>query len=278
MTTQRILITGASGGVAGLLRPRIIAPGRSLRLLDIADPPELSELDSITDSTPDEEIVIGSVTDLGLMEQACRGMDALIHLGGLSVEAAADDIVDVNIKGTITALEAARRAGVPRVILASSNHAVGFQPRTDRPIPADAPHRPDTYYGLSKVAMEGAGRMYHDRFGIDVICLRIGSWFAGVSDLRGLATWMSPADGARLIEACLRVESPGYRVVWGISRNTRRWFSLDEGEAVGYHPVDDSEIFAPALIAEHGEPDFDADAALNRVGGPWTYVELGKRM
>jgi hypothetical protein len=130
-------------------------------------------------------------------------------------------------------------------------------------------------YGWSKMAAEGIGRLYADRFGFDVICLRIGLWFPTPPGLRGLALWLSPDDGARLVEACLSAESPGFRVVWGISRNTRRWWSLAEGEAIGYHPKDDAERFAAEYIAEHGQPDFAGDPVLNRVGGQWCDVALG---
>lgn len=276
MTEQRILITGAAGKVGTQLRPRMARAGRKLRLLDLRQPLPLAEIpDGAGVEAADEEVIVGSVSDTALMAEACKGMDALIHLGGISGESTMDKVIDVNIRGTLLALEAARDAGVPRVILASSNHAVGFTPRTDVPVPADTEPCPDTYYGLSKVAMDAAGRMFADRYGMDVLSLHIGSWFPKPRDLRALATWLSPDDGARLVEACLAVESPGYRVVWGISRNTRRWFSLAEGEAIGYHPVDDAEVYAAELIAEHGEPDFDADRELVRVGGKWCYTELG---
>ena len=272
MTSQRILITGGAGEVATLLRPRLVRPRRGLRLLDVREPAAL-------DGTGEEETVIASVTDLDAMVAACQGVSAIVHLGGRSRENTIDDVIDLNIKGTYVTLEAARRSGVTRVVLASSNHAVGFGHRDEagpNGLSAELTGRPDTLYGLSKVAMEATGRMYADRYGMDVISLRIGSWFPTPPGLRGLATWLSPDDGARLVEACLAAPSPGYRQVWGISRNTRRWWSLAEGEAIGYHPQDDAEAYAQELIAEHGEPDFDTDPTLNRVGGPWCDVELGK--
>ena len=110
---------------------------------------------------------------------------------------------------------------------------------------------------------------------MDVICLRIGLWFPEPPGLRGLTMWLSPDDGARLVEACLSAPSPGFRIVWGISRNTRRWWSLAEGEAIGYHPQDDAEVFADKLIAEHGEPDL-TDPVMRRIGGQWCDVPLGE--
>jgi uronate dehydrogenase len=272
---MRVLLTGAAGGVASLLRPRLARPGRAVRLLDIKEPPPLAD-----GVAADEEVVLGSVTDLDAMTEACQGVDAVLHFGGQSREADFDEILRLNVYGTYCVLEAARRAGVPRVVLASSNHAAGFHARAEAPaggLPADAAGRPDTFYGWSKVALESAGRLYADRFGMDVICLRIGSWFPEPFELRSLVLWLSPDDGARLIEACLTAESPGFRVVWGISRNTRRWLSLAEGEAIGYEPKDDAENYAERLIAEHGEPDFDDDPALQRIGGVWCGIPLGER-
>lgn len=269
---QRILITGGAGKVATLLRPRMARPGRVLRLLDVREPPALAGVGA-------EEVVVGSVTDPPALARACAGVDAVVHLGGQSMEAGIDEVLRVNVYGSACVLEAARQAGVGRVVLASSNHAVGFHDRRDGVppggLPADAPPRPDTFYGWSKVAAEAAGRLYADRYRMDVLCLRIGSWFPAPPGLRGLAMWLSPDDGARLVEACLATARPGFRIIWGVSRNTRRWCSLAEGEAIGYVPVDDAEQYADELIAAHGEPDFDADPELARIGGAWCDVPLG---
>jgi len=265
--TQTILITGGAGKVATLLRPRLAGPGRILRLLDIKQPKEIG---------PGEEVIVGSVTDKAVLVQALQGVDAIVHLGGQSRESGARDVIDNNIHGTYLLLENAHRQGIGRVVLASSNHAAGFHTRCDETLPSDLPGRPDTLYGWSKVAMEACGRLYADRYGMDVICLRIGLWFPVPPGLRGLAMWLSPNDGARLVEACLSADKPGFRIIWGISRNTRRWWSLAEGEAIGYHPEDDAEDFAGKLIAEHGEPDFLNDPLLNRVGGQWCDVPLGR--
>jgi nucleoside-diphosphate-sugar epimerase len=263
---ERILLTGATGGVATFLRPRLTRPGRTLRLLDL-HPPE--------DVTAAEEVVLGSITDPGLIAEATRDVDAVVHLGGRSRECAARDVIEANIYGTYQVLEAARAAGIGRVVLASSNHAVGYQPRSGHPLAGESPVRPDSLYGWSKAAVEACGRLYADQYGMDILCLRIGSCFAEPSDLRSLAMWLSPDDCARLIEACLSVPRPGFRILWGISRNTRRWCSLAEGEAIGYHPRDDAEAYAPELIARFGEPDWAADPVLNRVGGVWCTAPLG---
>ncbi|MFG3357094.1 NAD-dependent epimerase/dehydratase family protein [Streptomyces griseofuscus] len=246
--SQRIVITGAAGGVGTLLRPRLARAGRTLRLLDVAPVPEAAEGEGV-------ETVRVSVTDLPAMRAALTGVDAVIHLGGLSVEGPWDEILDININGTRTVLEAARRAGVPRVIIASSSHAVGFHPRSEDEAPDYLFPRPDTYYGVSKVAAEALGSLYHDRYGLDVVCVRIGGCFERPIATRQLATWLSPDDCARLMEALIAAPSPGFRVVWGVSDNTRRWFSLDEARALGYEPQDDAERFAGELEGRHDPLD-----------------------
>jgi nucleoside-diphosphate-sugar epimerase len=247
---RRILITGASGGLGQLMRPRLRRPGRALRLLDVVAPAPAEPGEAV-------EPITASVTDAEAMAEACAGVDAIIHLGGHSRETAWADAMQVNIDGTHTLLEAARHAGVGRVILASSNHAVGFREiaeAADGPLPADSSPRPDTYYGVSKAAIEALGSLYHFRFGIDVIAVRIGSCFETPLPLgpRGLITWLSPDDGARLFEACLAYQSPGYRLIWGVSDNTRRICSLAEAEALGYKSLDNAERFADQLLAGDG--------------------------
>src|SRR5690349_13502789 len=183
--TKRILITVAAGAVGTLLRPLLAREGRVLRVLDVIEPPAL-------DGTGEEEVIVASVTDADAMLAACRDVDAVLHLGGQSTESTLDIIIERNLRGTMTLLEAAREAGVPRIILASSNHAAGFHRRGGGPLAADIPARPDTLYGWSKAAIESAARLYHDRYGLAVLCVRIGALYATPipMGLRGLATWL----------------------------------------------------------------------------------------
>jgi nucleoside-diphosphate-sugar epimerase len=270
MADQRVLITGSAGIVGTLMRSRLRRPGRVLRLLDLAAQPAAEDGEAV-------EIVTGSVTDPTVMAGACAGADALIHLGGHSRENSWETTLEVNINGTHTVLEAARRAGIQRVVLASSNHAVGFRRNADAGeagLPADSSPRPDTYYGVSKAAIESLGSLYHSRFGMDVIVVRIGSCFETPLALgpRGLTTWLSPDDGARLFEACLSAPSPGYRLIWGVSDNTRRIYSLAEAEALGYKSLDDSEAYADRLAGKPGP----TGAAAEFVGGPFCTAPLGE--
>jgi hypothetical protein len=275
MATQRVLITGAGGNMGRMLSSRLVAPGRQLRLLDIGADPEPA-----AENTGSVETIVASVTDLEALSAACDGIDAVIHLGGISKEAPFEEILEVNVRGTYCVLEAARRQGVGRVVLASSNHAVGYASRSDAGpdgLAADIPARPDSFYGWSKATNEALGSLYVDTYGMDVFCIRIGSSFDEPFDVRSLATWMSPDDTARLMEACLTTTQGGFRLIWGISPNTRRWWDMSAGEEIGYQPVDDSERYAEALIAEFGAQDPN-DPVHHLVGGKFCAVPLGERM
>lgn len=245
-TPTKILITGAAGRIGTMLRPQLRAEGRILRLLDIS---------AVTDLDDCEEFLQASVTDPDAMSEACREVDAIIHLGGEAGESTWSHIAEVNIGGTYTVFEAARRQGVKRVIFASSNHAVGYYPRTNAPAGDYVFPAPDTYYGVSKVTGEALASLYNSRYGMDTICIRILTCVEKPTDLRMLSTWLSPEDAGRLFEACLSVTAPGFRIIWGVSANTRGWFSLDEAHSLGYHPQDNAEKYAAQLIKEFGEPD-----------------------
>lgn len=261
-----VLVTGAAGRIGTVLRGGLPERGWAVRSLDVVP---------ITDTRPGEEQVVADVTDLAAMTEAAAGADALVHLAGISGESTWPAISHANIEGTYVALEAARRAGIRRVVLASSNHATGFTPRPGSGLltEADAPPRPDTYYGVAKVTMEALGSLYADRYGLDVVCLRIGSAFAEPTTTRMLATWLSPDDAVSLVDAALRAPDPGFAVVWGVSANTRNWWDLTSARALGYEPQDDAEVYAEALIEAYGEPD-PADPVHALVGGQYTLADF----
>ena len=208
------------------------------------------------------------------MIEACRGWTRSSTSAARPPRRPGSSILEVNINGTYTVFEAARRAGVPRVVFASSNHAVGFHTPDEYPLPEDVTALPDTYYGVSKVAGEGLGALYAKRYGLDVICVRILSCFPEPPNLRALSTWLSPDDAGRLFEACLAVEKPGYRIVYGVSANTRGgWVSLDGARALGYEPQDDAEVYFAELTAEFGPID-PADPVFTYLGGPFCAPEF----
>jgi uronate dehydrogenase len=259
-----ILITGAAGRIGAMLRTRLASPDRTLRLLDVAP----------LAAGAGEEVIQASVTDLAALTRACAGADAVIHLAGLAGEAPWDRIAEINIHGSYVVFEAARRAGVSRVLYASSNHAVGFTAAADFPAIDYAFPAPDTYYGVSKVAGEALAALYHHRYRMDAICLRILTCADRPHNVRALSTWLSPDDAGRLFEACLTADRPGFRVIYGVSNNTRGgWVSLDEARALGYEPRDDAERFAADVLGTRGDPD-PADPVLAHLGGEFCLPNL----
>ncbi|RFU82419.1 NAD(P)-dependent oxidoreductase [Streptomyces triticagri] len=248
---RTVLLTGAAGGLGTLMRDLLPAYGYDLRLLD-ARPVE-GEPGAIT----------ADLGDLAALREAVRGVDAIVHLAGISLEAPFEKILRSNIEGTYHLYEAAREEGVGRVVFASSNHAVGFTPRPrgatplsdSALIPIDTPHRPDTFYGLSKSFGEDLAQLYWDLHGLETVSVRIGSCFPEPTSVRMLSVWMSPEDGARLFHAALTAEDVGHSVVYGSSANTRLWWDLTSARALGYDPRDNSESFAPKLLAAEGELD-----------------------
>lgn len=268
--TETVLVTGSAGEIGRHLRATLRRDGRRLVLFDVAEQAPL-------EPGEDAEIVTASFTDPAAIAGACAGVDAVIHLGGLSTYGYDfADYLAVNVEGTRQVLEAAHRRGVARVIYASSHHAVGFHPNTPGSVvPDDLAARPDSYYGVSKVAGEALASLYHDRYGLDVISVRIGSYRSVPSDRRTLWNWLSPGDCTRLFEATLATPSPGYRVVWGVSANTARIAALEGSLAIGYRPLDDAADFTDRVSADpepwdrigglYSEPTID-DAPTRRAG------------
>lgn len=241
---MRVALTGAAGSLAADILPGLGVCGHDIVGVDRHERP---------DSLPsDLSWVRCDVADVATLRTALAGCDAVVHLAGIPLESDWESMSRVNIDGTQALLEAARTTGVPRVVLASSIHAAGFVevPAEGRRVPDDVPARPNTFYGVSKAAMEALGSLYHDRYGMDVVCLRIASRFDRPRDERMLSTWLSPADAVRLVDAALRTPAPGFRVVWGVSANTRGYLSRSGGAAIGYHPHDDAEEHADVVFGD----------------------------
>ncbi|MFE6040123.1 NAD-dependent epimerase/dehydratase family protein [Streptomyces sp. NPDC056452] len=243
---RTVLLTGAAGGLGTLMRGLLPAYGYELRLFDVI--PIEGEPDAITADLGDKEA----------LREAVRGVDAIIHLAGISLEASFDKILRSNIEGTYNLYEAAREEGVARIVFASSNHAIGYTPRPlpgDPLIPIGTARRPDTFYGLSKSFGEDLAQLYWDKYGVETVSVRIGSCFMEPTSVRMLSVWMSPGDGARLFHAALTAEDVRHTVIYGSSDNTRLWWDLTTAKSLGYEPQDDSEQYADKLVAEHGELD-----------------------
>jgi uronate dehydrogenase len=259
MTTKvhhTLLLTGAAGGVGTALRERLKANCDVLRLSDRVD---------FGPAQAGEEVVVADLADAAAVSSMVQGCQAIVHLGGVSVEGPFDPILQANIVGVYNLYEAARQHGVKRVVFASSNHVTGFYRQSDTITPAHPP-RPDSLYGVSKAFGEDLSRMYFDRYGIETACVRIGSAFAEPRDRRMLASWLSFDDLHRLITACLTTPVLGHSIIFGISDNSVAWYDNSSVRTVGYRPQDSSDIFRDAIYARTPEPDL-SDPTVQYQGG-----------
>ena len=237
---RRIMITGAAGLIGRMLRARW--QGRW--------PMVLVDRVEMDPAGPDETVVRCDLTDALAMRQAMQGVDAVVHLGGVSTEAPWDAIRDANIEGCYQTFEAARIAGVRRMVFASSNHAIGFYPR-GTPLDGSEAVRPDTRYGVSKVFGEALARYYADKFGLSAVCLRIGTARQPdePGERRHLATWISHRDLAQLIERAIEADIH-FEIVFGASRNRESWWPDEAARRIGYRPEDSADDWR-GRVAEH---------------------------
>jgi uronate dehydrogenase len=254
---KRLLLTGAAGGLGRELRRRLKAHCAVLRLSDIAD---------LGAAAPGEELMPAALERADAVLALLAGVDAVVHLGGISVEGPFEPIVQANIVGTYNLYEAARRHSVKRVIFASSNHVTGFY-RQDEVIDATMPMRPDGHYGLSKAFGENLAQFYFDRYGVETVSLRIGSSFPEPADRRMLATWMSYDDLERLVLASLTAPVVGHSVIYGVSDNATTWWDNTPAKHIGYRPQDSSEPFRAAAMERQPVLDLSNPATLYQGGG-----------
>jgi len=238
---NRLLLTGAAGGLGKVLRENLRPYASIIRLSDIA-PMAPAEGDH-------EEVVPCDLSDKAAVHALCEGVDAICHFGGVSVERPFEEILEANIRGVFHIYEAARRHGIKRVVFASSNHVVGFYKQTEK-IDASAPRRPDGYYGLSKSYGEDMASFYFDRYGIETVSIRIGSSFPEPQNLRMMSTYLSYRDLTNLIGRSLFTPGVGHTVVYGMSNNRDVWWDNHMAAHLGYEPQDSSEPFRAKIDAQ----------------------------
>jgi nucleoside-diphosphate-sugar epimerase len=246
-----LAVTGAGGTIG-----RILCAG-------LEDAFEIRAIDEVPGPGVD---VVGDVRRIGMTEKAFAGAAAVVDLAAVPrVRAPWPTVRDHNIPTTVAVLEAARHAGVGRVVFASTNHVTGMyerdepyasllagryeglDPATVPRIRADWPIRPDSFYAVGKAAGEAAARYYVEEHGLSVICLRIGSVrvHGRPTQPREYATLLTPRDLLQLVRRC--IEAPPdlrFGIFYGVSRNTWRiWDIEDATSALGYEPLDDAESF-----------------------------------
>ena len=260
---KHVMITGAAGKIGSVLRKALRASYPLVRLLDIAP---------LGAAENGEEVCAVDIRDAAALERAMAGIDCVVHLAGMSVEAPWEQVLPLNIEGCYNVFEAARRSGVKRIVFASSNHAIGFH-RRERFIDTNVVPRPDTRYGVSKVFGEALGRLYADKYGLSVACLRIGSFLTPdrPTDSRQLLTWISHRDMVQLTRRC--IDHPDYHfvIVYGVSNNLRSSWDNSSVKFLGYRPEDDAEVFAAEILAL-GKKENEIAAQFH--GGFYTPIEF----
>jgi uronate dehydrogenase len=260
---RRIVLTGAAGGIGTMTRPLLAKLYPGLVLSDIVEPKNLQA---------GETFVKADLTKPGEVAAALDGAQGVIHLGGHSVEGTWDQILNANIVGCYNLFEAARQAGVKRLVFASSNHAVGFYPRK-RKIGTNVTVRPDSRYGVSKAFGESLGALYADKHGIAVTCLRIGNVGDKPLDVRRLSIWISPEDLVQLFRIGLEHPDIRYEIFYGASDNAASWWDNSRAHAMGYRPTGKGEDHRAHAEAEQARIGPDPVGDLFQ-GGTFTSAEF----
>jgi uronate dehydrogenase len=280
---NRLLLTGAAGYLGREMRPRLAAYCNTLRLSDRLDMGLSGTLGTLGTSGPAgaagptgparaaEELRVVELGEQAAVHALLEGVDAVVHLGGISTEQPWPLILEANIVGMVNLYEAARAHQTRRIVYASSNHATGFY-RQDQVISPQAPMKPDGFYGLSKCFGENLAQLYWNRHGIETVSLRIGSARAEPLDRRMLATWMSLDDTERLIVAALTCPVVGHSVIYGMSDNPSTWWDNTSAAHIGYRPQDSSEAFRLQVEARLQTVDAN-DPAVRYQGG--VFVRTG---
>ncbi|MEO8717510.1 MAG: NAD(P)-dependent oxidoreductase [Burkholderiales bacterium] len=241
---KTVLITGAAGDVGTHLRRELAAKYR-IRASDLRPLKKIAQ----------ESYVRADVSKMADALRITKGVDAVVHLAGYSVEGPWEGILSANIIGCYNVFEAARRNGVKRILFPTSNHAVGFY-RRDRTIDHHVYPKPDSRYGVSKVFGEALGSLYADKYGMEIFCMRIGNVNPAPIDKRRLSIWFSPRDLAQLVTIGIEHPEIRFEIVYGVSGNKRSWYDNSNAHRLGYRPQDDSEGQAPAILAREkpGDP------------------------
>ena len=225
---MRVLITGAAGAVGSTL-VNGLKEKYQIRGFDRVPMPGL------------EDAVVGDVADFDAVLAATEGMDAVIHLAGHPTERPWPELLQSNYVGTYNTFEAARQNRVRRIAYASRAGLLSPYPkRVTRTV--EMPPRPESLYSVSKVFGESLGYMYSARYGMEVVCVRIGN-FKRERDLPEHPHHLSHGDCVRLFERAIVHPEVKFEVVFGVSGSNWPLYDLEHGRrAIGYYPQDWVEI------------------------------------
>jgi uronate dehydrogenase len=256
---KTVLITGATGDV-GTHLSRELAGRYKLRLSDRRP----------LKPAKGQTFVKADISKMAEALRITKGVDAVVHLGGYSVEGPWEAILQANIIGCYNVFEAARRNGVKRVLFPTSNHATGFY-RRDQTIDHRVYPKPDSRYGVSKVFGEALGSLYADKYGMEMFMIRIGNVGPKPLDKRRLSIWFSPRDLAQLVSIGIDHPDIKFEIVYGVSGNKRSWYDNSNAVRLGYRPQDDSEGYAAETLAK--EPPATDEIAEAHQGGVFCTAE-----
>lgn len=231
---DRVVLTGAAGKLGRILREPLRALANTLVLSDmvsVSPPPQEGE-----------EFLACDLVDHVAVAKLLSNADVVVHFGGASQEQAFDPILHSNIIGQFNLYDNALALGIKRIVLASSNHVTGGY-ATEQMISTREPMRPDGLYAVSKGYGELLASFYHDRHGIESVCLRIGTCIARPKSLRCLSAWLSHDDLIELVRRAALAPDVGFAVVYGVSNNTASWWRGDDAERIGYRPRDSADNY-----------------------------------
>lgn len=269
---KRIAITGAAGLVGTGLRQQLRARGYRLLSLDIKP---------ITDAGSNETTAVVDICDQAALTALLRGCDAVVHLAACTTDAAWPDQVRLSVEGCISLFDAARDAGVKRVVYASSHHVVGLHPRQPHGprMGVEAMLRPDSRYAVGKAFGESIGALYAYKYGMQVMAVRIGNVNTHAIDRRRLGSWFSWRDLGQLVSIGIEHPDVVFDVVYGISDATGRHYDNSSAYKLGYRPEDGAtDAAAEAIVLkEDPVPAAGSDAACSpaelTLGGQFSQSE-----
>jgi len=243
---KRIQLTGAAGRIGSAFR-RYIGERYKLRL-------GVHHLEKLRDPGPHEVFHL-EIADLESCQQACRGMDVVVHLAANPSSRAPfyDALLDSNIKGTYNIFRAAKDQGCQRVIYASSVQAIDGYPQ-DVQVHSDSAVWPSSIYGATKCFGEALARYFAFREGLSCIAIRIGSFDSermriGVNAHR-LSKFITQRDMSELLVRCVEAPNVQFAIAHGVSDNRFKRMDLTTTrELLGYEPQDDAfEIFGISFL------------------------------
>ena len=265
MKFEKLVLTGAAGRLGSYLREPLAAMCEELVSTDIAD-----DIGKLYDG---ERYAKADLAEYDQIAPLMEGADMVVHFGAIVDEKPFMELLGPNFVGSYNVWEAAYQAGARRVVYASSIHAVGMHKKSDF-IGIDAPHKPDTFYGLAKCFTEDLGSMYWDKRQLESVHLRILS-AAQVNNSRALGSWLSYDDLIQLVTRAVDTPSVGFSVIYGVSNNDRAPVDNAKAAFLGYRPKDNAEQFAEKVLAEEGPVDI-TDPGQMCHGGPFAKVDLGE--